>query len=126
MLDPQKHVCDGCALADGCAYQEQRRQSADIWFVAHSLLYARPPRPLAKPCLIWIDETPIDSALVGVDSDEEDDRALPLAALRRCDPITGQPGSQPIDCKSCAASRSLRWKPCRPAPWSRHRSAASD
>ena len=92
MLDPQKHVCDGCALADGCAYQEQRRQSADIWFVAHSLLYARPPRPLAKPCLIWIDETPINSALIGITADDDDNAcALPLDTLRRRDPIVGKP-----------------------------------
>jgi hypothetical protein len=90
-LDPQKQVCDGCTLADDCAYQQQRQQSADIWFVAHSLLYARPPRPLAKPCLIWIDETPIDAALVGVTADDDDARALPFATLRRCDPIAGKP-----------------------------------
>src|SRR4029077_15267108 len=89
MLDPQKHVCDGCAFADGCAYQGQRRQSADIWFVAHPLLYANPPRALSKPCLIWIDESPIDAALVGVGGD--DDRTLLLDTLRRPDPIAGKP-----------------------------------
>ena len=79
-------------FADGCAYQEQRRQSADVWFVAHPLLYARPPRPLAKPCLVWIDESPIDSALVGVAADDDDDdRVLPLDTLRRPDPIAAKP-----------------------------------
>ena len=93
MLDPQKHVCDDCAFANGCAYQEQRRQVADIWFVAHPLLYARPPRPLSKPWLIWIDESPIDDSLVGVGTtDNEDaDRPLPLDTLRRHDPIAGKP-----------------------------------
>ena len=68
------------------------RQSADIWFVAHPLLYARPPSPLAKPCLIWIDETPVDAALVGITADDDEDaRALPLDALRRRDPIADKP-----------------------------------
>jgi hypothetical protein len=28
-----------------CLYQEQRRQTADIWFVAHQTLYRAPPKP---------------------------------------------------------------------------------
>jgi hypothetical protein len=93
-LDPQKHVCDGCAIfaADGCNYQEQREETADVWFVSHALLYERAPRPLAKPCLIWIDETPIDAALVGTSADDDDDsRGLPLDTLRRRDPVADKP-----------------------------------
>ena len=85
MLDPQQHVCDACAVADGCAYQEQRRQTADVWFVAHPMLYQKPPRALSKPCLIWIDESPIDAALVGVSGDGDDDRTLPLDTPPRSD-----------------------------------------
>jgi hypothetical protein len=94
MLDPQKHVCDGCAIfaADGCNYQVQRGETADIWFVSHAMLYERAPRPLAKPCLIWIDETPVDAALVGITADDDDNaRVLPLDTLRRRDPIADKP-----------------------------------
>jgi hypothetical protein len=48
-------------------------------------------RTLSKPCLIWIDESPIDAALVGVSGDGDDDRTLPLDTLRRPDPIAGKP-----------------------------------
>jgi hypothetical protein len=46
---------------------------------------------LSKPCLIWIDESPIDAALVGVSVDGDDDGTLPLDTLRRPDPIAGMP-----------------------------------
>jgi hypothetical protein len=55
------------------------------------MLYQKPPRALSKPCLIWIDESPIDAALVGVGGDGDDDRTLPLDTLRRPDPIAGKP-----------------------------------
>jgi hypothetical protein len=92
MLNAQEHVCDSCIFAAGCAYQEQRRQTADVWFVAHPMLYIRPPKPMSKPLLVWVDESPVDAALIGT-AEDDDAPALPLAALRRHDRIAGKPAA---------------------------------
>jgi hypothetical protein len=41
--------------------------------------------------LIWVDETPVDAALVSIDENSDENRALPLNALGRRDPIPGKP-----------------------------------
>jgi hypothetical protein len=89
-LDPQRFVCGVCPLADGCAYQVQRRLRADVWFVAHDLLVAKPPAALRHAALLWIDETPTAAALIGTGPDD-DAPSLPLDVLRRLDPIAGKP-----------------------------------
>jgi CHC2-type zinc finger protein len=87
MLDPQKHACSSCPLADTCAYQRQREQQADVWFAAHQMLYEPPPRALSKAWLTWTDETAISAALIGTSSNDEEAPTLPLEALRRHDRI---------------------------------------
>ena len=74
--DPQTSVCyreeeDGtvhkCPFYDDCKYQEQRRQSADIWITAHQSLFSEKPEPISKPSLIVIDESFYQAGLRGVD-----------------------------------------------------------
>jgi hypothetical protein len=92
LLDTQKYACRDCPLFDGCAYQEQRHHHADIWIVAHTMLGARPPRPLSKVAAVFIDETPISAMLVGAGGKSDDDGpALTVETLTRRDPIQSDP-----------------------------------
>ena len=73
--DVQKLACEGkdlsgqirrCPHFDSCAYQAQRHREADIWIVAHNLLFNKKPAAIAQPGLVIIDESFIGAAMQGV------------------------------------------------------------
>jgi len=73
--DVQKLVCEGkdpsgqirrCPYFDNCAYQAQRHRQADIWIVAHNLLFNKKPAAITQPSLVIIDENFINAAMQGV------------------------------------------------------------
>ena len=75
MLDVQTAVCrqrnqDGSVRAECihfaiCGYQRQRRERADLWFMAHEHLFLRKPIEIGDPALVIVDEAPWDAGLIG-------------------------------------------------------------
>lgn len=58
--DITKEVCNAeCPLRDTCPYLAQRNQTADIWLVSHSRLFAKMPAPISKTgaAMMIVDET---------------------------------------------------------------------
>ena len=73
--DVQKLACEGkdasgqirrCPHFDSCAYQAQRHRQADIWIVAHNLLFSKKPAAITQPGLVIIDESFTSAAMQGV------------------------------------------------------------
>jgi putative DNA primase/helicase len=74
--DPQETVCrkelengsvQKCPYYDGCLYQAQRQQQADIWITAHHSLFSDKPEAIDKPSLLVIDESFYQAGLRGLD-----------------------------------------------------------
>jgi hypothetical protein len=109
MLSTQRCVCEsGCPFAVGCNYEAQREQQADVWFVAHPLLFTKPAETLRDPLMIWADETAIDAALIGT-TDEKGDNPplmLPTNVLQRVDPVV-DPVRAHIDTQRLTELRTL-------------------
>jgi putative DNA primase/helicase len=97
--DPQDTVCirevevDGeptvkkCEFYDDCPYQKQRQQRADIWIMAHQLLFTDKPAAFGKPSLLVIDESFYRAGLKGVEGHpiviSEDQIKAPIWAGRK-------------------------------------------
>jgi putative DNA primase/helicase len=68
--DPQSLVCikgeKKCPYFDVCGYQKQRKQTGQIWIVAHHALFTQKPEVIPKPSLCVIDESFIDAGLRGI------------------------------------------------------------
>jgi putative DNA primase/helicase len=62
-------VCDECPLAASCHYLAQRKQDADIWLVAHPMLFQEDPKPIKKRgvAALVVDESPWMPGLIGAD-----------------------------------------------------------
>lgn len=84
-LDIEKRACAVCPFGpkgDGsCAYLAQKKQRADIWFVAHAALFSAKPKAIGEVAALIVDESPINAALEGV----EKPIVLPLDVLNRHD-----------------------------------------
>jgi len=69
--NPQDLVCEKserqCPYFSACPYQEQRRQRADIWLVAHHALFTQKPEAIPEPSLVVIDESFWRAGLRGID-----------------------------------------------------------
>ena len=48
----------GAGFYDTCAYQEQKRVKADVWFTAHETLFTRKPKVAGEVAAIVVDESP--------------------------------------------------------------------
>lgn len=63
----QREMPDGtlisCPFFGGCAFQAQRHQTADLWFVAHEMLFTAKPAAIGNPALVVVDETPWHAAM---------------------------------------------------------------
>ena len=58
--DITKEICQAeCSLRDHCPYLAQRDQTADIWLISHSRLFAKMPAPIVKTgvAMVIADET---------------------------------------------------------------------
>jgi hypothetical protein len=82
-LDVKKNACAICPHREGCAYLDQNNQRADLWLVAHQMLFQRKPAALGKLAAVVVDESPLMASLEGV----ERHISLPLDALERVDLI---------------------------------------
>lgn len=77
MVSVQTSVCqsrgaDGettaeCQFFSQCGYQRQRRQKADLWFVAHESLFLRKPLEIGEVAIVIVDEAPWHAGLIGHD-----------------------------------------------------------
>jgi len=67
-----------CPFFTSCGYQRQRRARADIWIVAHQLVFSRKPAALGELAAVVVDESFWQAGLVP-------ESALPVDAL---DPAT--------------------------------------
>ena len=54
-----------CKFFEVCGYQRQRKQSADVWLMAHETLFLAKPKEIAEPALVIVDEAPWKAALRG-------------------------------------------------------------
>jgi putative DNA primase/helicase len=68
-VDLDKDVCGVCRLARNCAYVAQRTADADLWIVAHNIIFHAPPPPVSRRgvAALVIDESPWQAGLVGIE-----------------------------------------------------------
>lgn len=93
MLDPQTAVCqrempDGtvlkCAFSDTCQFQKQREAKADVWLMAHELLFHQKPVTIGDIAALIVDESPWQDGLFGTlppikrDGTENTDHGAPV------------------------------------------------
>jgi putative DNA primase/helicase len=86
--DPQTQACEGkdaagnvvrCAFFEQCSYQRQRAVTgADVWIVAHDLLFSDKPANIPAPTLLVIDESFIAAGLRGSTSSKGDEILLSM------------------------------------------------
>ena len=75
LADPQTTVCrqtrpDGgreCSFFKKCAYQRQRSTEADVWFVAHEMLFLPKPAALGDLVVVVVDELAWQDGLISAD-----------------------------------------------------------
>ena len=58
-----------CAFFDLCGYQAQKAQKADIWFVAHEMIFTEKPTAIGQLAILIIDEAPWSAGLEGMTGD---------------------------------------------------------
>ncbi|MHB0708004.1 DUF7146 domain-containing protein, partial [Roseomonas mucosa] len=91
--DVERGVCrnekagTACPLFATCAYQQQKRQAADLWIVAHEAMFSPPPAAIGRPAALLVDEAPWRKGL---------DPAADLT-LDALDPAVDLPGRLPGD-----------------------------
>lgn len=63
-----KEVCGKCRLKQGCAYRAQNAKEADLWVVAHPIIFHELPGPIERSGIaaLVIDESPWQSGLIGI------------------------------------------------------------
>ena len=68
-VDVDKEVCRVCRLTRNCAYVAQRPADADLWIVAHNIIFHAPPPPVSRRgvAALIIDESPWQAGLVGLE-----------------------------------------------------------
>jgi putative DNA primase/helicase len=76
-VDVDKEVCRACRLARNCAYVAQRAADADLWIVAHNIIFHAPVSRRGVAALV-IDESPWQAGLVGIEGHGVE---IPLDAL---------------------------------------------
>jgi hypothetical protein len=74
-----------CPFYDTCAYQQQKRVKANIWFAAHECAVHEMPKAFGDVGWVIFDESPLDAFMFGLDIDDE--VTLELDTLRTPLPI---------------------------------------
>jgi putative DNA primase/helicase len=93
MQDVQSSVCGdpekgaACPFYEACSYQRQRRKQADIWVVAHDLLFHERPKNLRELAALVVDEAPWQAGLKGCSA--HDQITLAVDALDADDEVPG-------------------------------------
>ena len=80
LADLDKDVCAVCRFKNNCAYLQQRDRDADLWIVAHQLIFFEAPQPIQirGVSALIVDESPWAAGLIGTSGDEIQ---IPLDAL---------------------------------------------
>ncbi len=101
-LSAQKAACKGpmkeggksrtvtCPLYEACAYQAQMARRADVWIVAHELLFHEKPKAIGTVAAVVVDESAWAKGLVGA---EGKPITLAVDALRQDCPVRRRDGS---------------------------------
>lgn len=80
-----------CPLFDRCSYQAQTGRRADLWIMAHEMLFYEKPTAMGKVAAVVVDEAAWRAGLIGaegghltlsLDALAEDVRSGPLAGMR--------------------------------------------
>jgi hypothetical protein len=93
LLDVESSLCKRgrgdktikCPFYDGCAYQQQKRVKANIWFAAHEWAVHEMPKAFGDVGWVIFDESPLDAFMFGVDLNDQ--VTLELDTLRTPLPI---------------------------------------
>ena len=64
-LDVVKTACKVCPHRDDCAYLSQDKLRADLWFVAHQMIFERKPRAVGRLAALMVDENALAASLEG-------------------------------------------------------------
>lgn len=96
-LDPQSTVCksenDVCSFFETCAYQRQKRSTADIWIVPHASLFHRKDDAIGKVALLVVDEGIWQSSLRGFEAKRT---IVGIGSLRSTPKVVGKQGSMSL------------------------------
>jgi putative DNA primase/helicase len=69
--NPETAACKSkagvCPFFETCGYQRQKRQTADLWFVPHEIIFSAKPKAIPKVAILVIDEAIWAKGLEGVD-----------------------------------------------------------
>jgi|GEM_PF-2119523 len=57
----------GCPHWSSCGYIRQRETEADVWLFAHNVRTKKKPKPIGELAAVFVDESPVDVHLGGVD-----------------------------------------------------------
>jgi putative DNA primase/helicase len=74
-----------CPFYDTCAYQRQKRSTANIWFAAHECAVHEMPQAFGDVGWVIFDESPLDAFMLGTDSNDQ--VTLELDTLRTSLPV---------------------------------------
>jgi hypothetical protein len=93
MLDVERSLCKRgrgkkavkCPFYDGCAFQQQKRTKANIWFAAHECAVHKMPKAFGDVGFVIFDESPLDAFMFGVDLNDQ--VTLELDTLRTPLPV---------------------------------------
>lgn len=69
--DVDKEVCSVCEHSKTCAYLAQRGHDADLWIVAHQIIFYQPPAPIEGRgvAALVVDESPWRAGLIGTEGE---------------------------------------------------------
>jgi hypothetical protein len=65
-----------CPLFDVCGWQRQKQMQANIWFAAHEMIVHQMPKAFGEVMRVYIDESPIDACMFGIDHNDLHELAL--------------------------------------------------
>lgn len=100
-----------CPFKGMCGYQQNQAETADIWLVAHELIYSKAPRALGKIRYLIVDESCWAAGLEGISKDKP--LAVSLDALSVVPTI---PGASALEVDRLGFIYRLSDETCRPLP----------
>src|SRR5262245_5075734 len=75
ILDVESTLCKyktiKCPFFDTCAYQQQKKIKASIWFAAHECIVHEMPKAFGEVGRVIIDENPLDALVFGIDINDQ-------------------------------------------------------
>ena len=79
----EKEVCSECPVF-GCAYLAQRGDDADLWIVAHQIIFHEPPPPIEGRgvAALVVDESPWKAGLIGTEGEGVEIELSSLSLMR--------------------------------------------